>query len=352
MVFRKKDQLVGLDIGSSRIKVALLQQNAKGYELIKLGMAPVPAGLITEGRIMDPDAVAEIIRNLFRDHRIKNKNVAISTGGYSVVIKTIVVPTASEKELVTSIRTEAEQYIPYDIDDVNIDFQILGTSDFSDDQMNVLLVAVKKDLVAEYIDMINQAGLNPCIIDVDSFALQNIYEATYQPEEDQVVLLVDVGFSKISLNILRGSQSLMMRDTASGIAQIHEEIMNELECSPEKAAEVLNGNAEGMLAAARWNDICFGAVQNWCSEIQAIVKSFLNKTNEDDLERILVAGGGCLVPGFLDMLSTELAATVSPMDPFQGVDTDKHKFSASQLSGIRSHAPIAMGLALRRMDDK
>jgi type IV pilus assembly protein PilM len=352
MFFRKKDQLVGLDIGSSRIKVAVLKETSKGYVLQKLGMTPIPSGLIDEGRIMDADAVAEIIRTLFRSHRIKHKNVAISTGGYSVVIKTIVLPTVSEKALVASIRTEAEQYIPYDIDDVNLDFQILGPSEFSDDHMNVLLVAVKKDLVAEYIDLINQAGLNPCIIDVDSFALQNLYESIYQPVDEDMALLVDVGCSKTSLNILNGKQSLMMRDNASGTAQIRDDIMAEIDCSPDRAEEILAGIPAGEISEARLEEICFDSIQMWCSEIQAVVKSYLSKSNDGDIDKVIVSGGGAFVNGFADLLAVELSTTVSIIDPFQGIIVDNKQFPPSFLHGIRAQAPIAMGLSLRKTDDK
>ena len=352
MFFGKKDQLVGLDIGSSQIKVAVLKSTAKGHVLHKLGMTSIPSGLIDEGRIMDADAVADIIRTLFKSQRIKHKNVAISTGGYSVVVKTIVLPTVTEKELVSSIRTEAEQYIPYDIDDVNLDFQILGPSEFSDDQMNVLLVAVKKDLVAEYIDLINQAGLNPCIIDVDSFALQNMYESIYQPADDEMALLVDVGCSKTSLNILNGKHSMMMRDSASGTAQILDDIMAEIDCSPDRADEILAGTPDSEIPQARLEEICFDSIQLWCSEIEAVVKSHISKSNEGDIDKVIISGGGAFVSGFVDLLAVELSATVSIIDPFQGIIVDHKQFSSSFLHGIRAQAPIAMGLSLRKMDDK
>ncbi len=352
MIFRKKDQLIGIDIGSSSIKVAELKSFGKGYVLNKLGMADLQDGLVEDGRVMDPDALAEIIRMLFRTQKIKCKNVAISTGGYSVVIKTIVVPTASEKELLGSIRVQAEQYIPYDIEDVNIDFQIMGTSEFSDDQMNVLLVAVKKDLVAEYIDLINQAGLNPCVIDVDSFALQNIYEMVYRPVAEEMVLLVDVGMSKISLNILKGNQSLMMRDVASGTGQIRDEIMSELGCSASRAEKILEGARGGEISEARIKEIFSNWIHTCCSEIQAVVKSYLAKASEGELEQILVSGGGTLVDGFIDTLALDLSARASVLDPFQGVSFNPKQFSPSLLASLRPQVSIAMGLSLRRLNDK
>ncbi|MBU2631503.1 MAG: type IV pilus assembly protein PilM, partial [Proteobacteria bacterium] len=216
MIFGKKDHLVGLDIGSSFIKVAELKISGNKYALHKFGMTRIAPGTIVEGRVIDMETLANDIRALFKSQKIREKNVAISTGGHSVVIKTINTSTRPDKELHTTIYSEAEQYIPYDIDDVNIDFQVLGESDFSPDQMSVLLVAVKKDLVAEYIDLIHLAGLNPKIIDVDTFALQNAYEILPYENREKITLLVDVGASKTSLNIIKANSSLMMRDTVSG----------------------------------------------------------------------------------------------------------------------------------------
>ena len=220
MVFGKKDHLVGLDIGSAFVKAAEIKASKKGSSLHRFGILPVPEGMITEGRITDMEGLAEIIRSLFKTQKIKEKNVAVSTGGQSVVIKTISTPKVSDEELHKNIRSEAEQYIPYDIDDVNIDYQILGESEYSAEQMNVLLVAVRKDLVAEYVDVIQMAGLNPVIIDVDAFALQNVFELLPDIDHERVTLLVDAGASKISLNILQNDTSMMMRDMAGGCSQL------------------------------------------------------------------------------------------------------------------------------------
>lgn len=352
MVFKKREQLIGLDIGSSHIKVAELKDSGKGIRLHKLGIAALPFGLVEEGRIIDVDGTAGVIRQLFREQRIKKKNVAISTGGYSVVIKTIVVPTATEKDLVGNIRQEAEQYIPYDIDDVNIDFQILGPSEFSTDQMNVLLVAVKKDLVAEYIDLANQAGLNPCVIDVDSFALQNIFEMIYNPSDTTGTLLVDVGASKISMNILKGSVSQMMRDNSSGTDQIREAVMKELGCPPEHAEKILAGNQTGEIAESKLKEIYNSALNGWCSEIQAVVKTLQTKSSDIRIDQILVSGGGAYAAGFVNLLGTQIAAPAAIIDPFRGIRLDPRQFPEDLLKRCAAQVAIAMGLSLRKTDDK
>ncbi len=351
MLFRKTDHLVGLDIGSSFIKVAELKVSEKGKILKKFGVAQVPSGAIVEGRVIDMKGVANIIRTLFKSQKIKEKNVAISTGGHSVVIKTITTAKVPEKELHTTIHSEAEQYIPYDIDDVNIDYQILGESDFSLDQMNVLLVAVKKDLVAEYIDLLSLAGLTPKIIDVDTFALQNIYEVLPDSDSETVTLLVDVGASKTSLNILKGNISLMMRDNVSGTDQILEELSGLLDISIEEAENMVFGNTD-QKDSKTIAEISQRIANSWCSEICEAVDTFQTSNKEKKVEKIVLSGGGGLVEGFSDILKSELNVEVVGINPFEGLILDKKRFPDSFISGIGLQAPIALGLALRRLDDK
>ena len=352
MVFMRKDNLIGLDIGSSLIKVAEFKKKGKGYALKNFGIAEVPPESIVEGNIMDADGIADVIRTLFKSRRIKGKNVAISTGGYSVVIKTINIPTSSDTQLQESIRFEAEQYIPYDIDDVNIDFQILGTSEFSPDQMDVLLVAAKKDLVAEYIDLIHLAGLNPCIIDVDTFALQNLYEFVYRDHGDEIVMLVDVGASKTSLNILRGSSSLMMRDNSFGISQIIEEIMSRIKCTKGQAEKLLAGTGTEIMTKKELKEISLQTADQWCAEIFDVIKTYKSKSNEGEIGKIVLCGGGACVDDFPEHLSLKTGVDVSIINPFQGIIIDDRHFSASLLTDMAPFAPIALGLALRKMDDK
>ncbi|WDP92117.1 MAG: type IV pilus assembly protein PilM [Desulfobacter sp.] len=350
MVLGKKDHLVGLDIGSAFVKVAELKISKKGNSLKKFGMAPVPEGVITEGRISNMDVLAEIIRTLFKSQKIKEKKVAISTGGHSVVIKTISTPTATEKQLGQTIRAEAEQYIPYDIDDVNIDYQILGESEYSPDQMNVLLVAVKKDLVAEYMELTRMAGLVPSIIDVDTFALQNIFETLPDQDSSLVTLLADVGASKTSLNIVKDNSSMMMRDMMTGGSQIVEAVRDSLEIDYATAAAVVQGEAEPPGDPAVVEEICASITNGWCAEICEVVHTFESGTNELRLEQVVLSGGGGFMDNLAQRLRAELNVQVSNIDPFGGLTINSKQFG--NLDGYKLQAPIALGLAMRRVDDK
>ncbi|MCD4719927.1 MAG: pilus assembly protein PilM [Desulfobacula sp.] len=352
MIFGKKDHLVGLDIGSSFIKVAELKVTGKGLVLHKFGMAPIAPGTIVEGRVVDMESLANDIRILFKSQKIREKNVAISTGGHSVVIKTITASTNLEKELHDTIYSEAEQYIPYDIDDVNIDYQVLGESEFSPDQINVLLVAVKKDLVAEYIDLIRLAGLNPQIIDVDTFALQNTYEIIPYEAREKTTLLIDVGASKTSLNVLKANSSLMMRDNVSGTNQILEEIVSQFDVTIDEAQEAVNGEADDIVSQDKIREISLKLAQSWSSEICEVVNTYQTGANDEKVEKIILSGGGVFIEGFKDYLLSELDADVSIMNPFEAFIVDEKKFPDSFITKAAPLAPIAIGLALRRVDDK
>ena len=351
MIFRKKDHLVGLDIGSSIIKVAELKITSKGYVLHKLGVSQIAPDTIVDGRVNDMEGLANDIKSLFKSQKIKEKNVAIATGGHSVVIKTINTATKPEVELNDTIYSEAEQYIPYDIDDVNIDYQVLDQSEFSPEQVNVLLVAVKKDLVAEYIDLIHLAGLNPKIIDVDTFALQNAYEILPYENREKTTLLVDVGASKTSLNILKADVSLMMRDNVSGTNQIIEEICNQYDISVGEAYQAANGETD-KIAQDKLQAMGLKIAQGWCSEICEVVNTYQAGNSDEKVENIILSGGGVFVKGFKDSLLAELEADVSIMNPFEALSVNEQKFPDSFITKASPLAPIAIGLALRSVDDK
>ena len=254
MVFGKKDKLVGLDIGSRSIKVAEIVETKRGPTLKHFGIVDIAHGAIEEGAIKDPEVVADSLQQLFKSYHIKENNVAVSIGGYSVIVKKINVQTMPEEQLQESIHFEAEQYIPFDISDVNLDFQILGENESNPNQMNVFLVAAKKEMVDDYINLVNLAGLNPCIVDVEAFALQNTFEANYDIQNENIAL-IDIGASKTSLNILKSNASVFMRDVSLGCGQINQKIMSLIDCSFEEAEQLKYGDTPNDLSADDLNGI-------------------------------------------------------------------------------------------------
>ena len=351
MLFGKNPHLVGLDIGSRIIKVGELTESKKGYSLKNFGTMDISSGLIEEGTVKDPETVAESIRELFKNHNIKEQNVAISIGGYSVIVKKISVQAMTEKELQDTIQFEAEQYIPFDISEVNLDFQILGDAENNPDQMSVLLVAAKTDMIEDYINLVQLSGLNPCIIDVDAFALQNIYELNYDIEDENVAL-IDIGASKTSLNILQGDASLFMRDVALGCSQINEKISSHTDCSFEEAEKLKFSEDTGKISQEDMTEIISSVTAGWCEEIRRALDYFYSTDAETQIKRIILSGGGAHIETFRRLLAAETSTEVEVINPIENIDIDNKNTDSTFLEQIAPQAAICLGLALRRINDK
>ena len=359
MALSKKNHLVGLDIGSNAIKIAEIEHGKSGRTLKNLGIVNISPEFLEDGAIKDTQAVADLIKKLFKKHRVKEKRVAISVGGYSIIVKRINVQTMTEEELLETIHYEAEQYIPFDINDVNLDFQILGENQNNKNQMSVLLVAAKKDLIEDYINLVETAGRQANIIDVDAFALQNAFEASYRPEEDsteeetgEVVALIEIGAEKTSLNILKGSSSLFMRDISLGCSQISLQIAAQIDCSIEEAEEIKTGKLQDMLAGEDLESILSVFSAEWTTEVRRAFDFFYSSFGENDISRIILSGGGANVETVRNMLAAETEVPVEIINPFGNLAINHSKFDPAFLEQIAPQAAIALGLALRRVDDK
>jgi type IV pilus assembly protein PilM len=351
MLFGKKDHLVGLDIGSRSLKAAEIEETKRGRTLKRFGHTDIPPGAIEDGTINDPEAVAESIRQLLKAFYIKENNVAISIGGYSVIVKKIAVQTMDEKQLQDTIHFEAEQYIPFDISDVNLDFQILGENETNPNQMNVFLVAAKKEMVNDYVNLANLAGLTPCIVDVEAFALQNIFEVNYDITSDNVAM-IDIGASKTSLNILKGNSSVFMRDVSLGCSQINQKIISLIDCSYDEAEQLKYGKDTDRISAEDLKGIISSVVADWCTEIRRALDFFYSTYPDDQINKIYLSGGGANIAEFRELLAVEASAEVEAINPFRGCYIDDERFDPDYMKKIAPQAAISMGLAMRRVDDK
>ena len=238
----KEKLVVGLDIGSHAVKICQLSKENDGFRLLNLGSAQLPEGAVDDGMLQDADEVGKIISALYKNLKIKEKKVAISISGYSVIVKKINLAVMTQTELEAHIQAEAEQYIPFDIDDVYLDFQDLHTNTEDDDRTDVMLVAAKKEVVDGYLDMLRAAGLKPVIVDVDAFALENAYEANFSLDENAA--LIDIGASKMNINIISHGTSTLARDVVLGSRQLTEQIQNRFDISYEEAEALKLGSTE------------------------------------------------------------------------------------------------------------
>lgn len=349
-MFKKKNHLVGLDIGSRTIKAAELTETKQGMRLENFGMIDIAPGLIEDGVIKDPETVADAIRQLMKDQDIREQNVAISIGGYSVIIKKIIVDTMSEEQLEEIINVEAEQYVPFDIDDVYVASQILGESPNNANKMDVLLVAEKKNLVNDYVELVRIPGLNPCIIDVEAFALQNIFETNYGTF-DESVALIDIGASKTTLTILKGNTWIFTRHVSVGCGQIDEKVASLLDCDYVEAEKIKKQGESESISTGNLREIVSTVAADWSLEIQQALDFFRSENPEDNIKRIFLSGGGAHTKEFYNLLSQDVSAAVETIDPFGSLTINHERIDTSYLDSISHQAAICLGLSLRRVAD-
>jgi type IV pilus assembly protein PilM len=330
-----------------------LKPVGKGYKVVAFATQPVPPDSIVDGAIIDGAAVADAIRHVFENKHFKTKEVAASLSGNAVIVKKISLPAMTEAELAESIYWEAEQYIPFDIQDVNIDYQILDAGSKSEGgTMEVLLVAAKKEKIADYTGVISQAGRLPIIVDVDAFALQNAYEVNYGLEPEQVVVLLNAGASAININIVTGDQSVFTRDISMGGNSYTEAVQKELNLPFESAEQLKRGQPVDGVNAEDVTPVLHTMTENVLLEIQKTFDFYKASASSDRIDRIVLSGGASRVDGFVPALTERFNTQVEMFDPFKKIAFEPAKLGVDDADGLAPAAAVAVGLALRRAGDR
>ena len=350
MMFGKKKSVAGLDIGSSSIKVVELDGKMNSLSLLGLGFENLPGDTVVDGQIMELNAVSAAINNICQDHQIKAGQVVTGVSGHSVIIKNIVLPPMSREELAESIDWHAEEHIPYDLSDVTLDYQVTGESA---DATRVLIAACKRERIDSLKQAIQLAGKQPVVIDVDTFALQNCYEVNYQPDDTQVVTLLNIGASTMNINIVQGVRSLFTRDITVGGSQFTDILQRNLGISFQQAEALkrgVNGNSDNVEEKAI-EPLMDNVLDMVALEIQKTF-DFYRATAEDGVivQKILVSGGGSKLEGLHAGLSQRLELPVEVLDPFRQIKVDARKFDPDYLSEIMPEMAVAVGLALRGVE--
>ena len=351
---RRTKSLVGLDIGSSAVKVVELRPTAEGYKVAAIGSEPLPPDSIVDGAIIDGSVVAGAIQQVLERSNIKTKEVVASLSGNAVIVKKIVLPLMTDEELAESIYWEAEQYIPFDIQDVNLDYQVLetGADDANRGTMAVLLVAAKKEKIADYTGVIAQAGRVPVIMDVDAFAMQNAFEANYGIDMARVVVLINAGASAININIVEGGQSLFTRDISIGGNAYTEAIRKELGLAVDDADRVKRGEPVEGASIDDAEPIMRAVTENLLLEVEKTFDFFKATAASDRIDQMVITGGTALLDGLAEAFEHRFGVEVSAFDPFRQVELDTNKVSEEQRAAFTQIAVVAVGLALRRVDDR
>jgi type IV pilus assembly protein PilM len=349
-MLKRAKSFVGLDIGSSAVKAIEVKPSGKGFKVVSYGLEPIPPDSIVDGAIIDGSAVADAIRRLFESRKIKTKDVVASLSGNAVIVKKISLPPMTEAELAESIYWEAEQYIPFDIQDVNIDYKILDPGGADKSTMDVLLVAAKKEKIADYTGVIAQAGRTAVAVDADAFALQRAYQANYGVEPGQIIALLNTGASATNINIIAGDQSIFTRDVSIGGNGYTEALQKELNL-PFDSADALKRGQD--LDGVKYEDarpVLRAVSDNVMLEIQKTFDFFKATTGNDHIDRIVVSGGGSRIEGFIEQVKERFNVEVEPFDPFRNIAFDAKKFGDP--AEAAATAAIALGLALRSSSGK
>ncbi len=351
MLFEKKT-LLGLDIGSQSIKMVDIAKVRGGYELRSLGLGLIPSECIVDKDIMDSETVVDTIKNLRENLKVRTKGSATAISGHSVIVKKAELPLMSEAELQETLMIEAEQYIPFDINDVYLDSFVLGESLERSDMMDVLFVASKRELVDDYASAVRNAGLKPMLMDIDVFALETMYEINYPDAPESIVALVDAGASMININILKDGMSIFARDISMGGRQLTERIQREFGVSYERAENIKTGSEIEGIDLERINYIFKMAAETYVQEIRRTLDFFLSTMVNENIERIYMSGGSCRIPGLVSLLEKQMDIPVEMANAFNNIAWDDKVFDPEYMAYIAPQMAVAVGLALRRADYK
>jgi type IV pilus assembly protein PilM len=378
MFLSKKSPLIAIDIGSSSIKLVQLTEVKEGqYELTRFGMMPLAEECIVEGAIKKPDLVAEALKNLIKAEKVQNYYAVSSVAGEAVFIKKIKVPVMSEEELSEKITKEAEQYIPFDIADVALDFQILGTfnsskgseeSEFSDgsqgneeqkedlseeeatgEMMEALLVAVQKEVIDERTDLLLEAGLKPVIIDLDVFALMNATRLTKDLSSMGTLAVVDLGDSFTHINIIQDGAMGYTRDIPVGGGYLTSMLMSKFKVPFKQTLDIKRGKFSSDIKEEEVVETIARAYKRVLEEVHKSFEYF-STLSDRQIERVLLCGGGSMIQGLDDFFADYLKMPVEVLNPMQGIKINRKNFDQALIDEMSGLSTVALGLATRRFD--
>jgi len=344
--------LVGLDIGSSSVKaieIAVKGKN-KGFELKNLGIAPLPPEAIVQGAFLNSSAIVDSIKEAIDNGRIKTKEVAAAVSGHSVIVKKVSLPAMTRSELEDQIQWEAEQYIPFDVNEVNLDFQILDTSE-GEGEMDVLLVAAKRDLIDDYVQVITEAGLTPVCVDVAAFAVENAFELNYEAEANDTIALVNVGSQVVNISIVQDGVPGFTRDINTGGNQYTQEIQKALSISFEEAERIKLGgvarDADKEVVPQEVEQAIRSVTDTVVGEIARSLDFFTATSSDAHITKVLLSGGGARMAGFDAAFAERTGLDVEVMNPLGRMMGGKG-FDPQFLNEIGPSLSVGVGLATRK----
>jgi type IV pilus assembly protein PilM len=351
MFFGKKKGVAGLDIGSSSVKVVELDGKLSNPSLVTLGFENLPPDTIVDGQIMELNAVSEVIQQACKNYEVKSPKFVASVSGHSVIIKNIVLPAMSADELQESIDWHAEEHIPFDLSEVNLDYHVMSEES---ETMQVLIAACKTEKIESLKQSIQLAGKQPVVVDIDTFALQNCYEINYQPSPNDIVALLNIGASTMNMNIVQGTTSVFTRDITVGGSQFTDVLQRSLGVSYNQAEAIKRGVPQDQesMEEKSIEPLIDNVMEMVAMEIQKTF-DFYRATAENGgvaVQKLLLSGGGSKLARLPEEISSRLEIEVEILDPFRQIKVDTKKFDPEYLSEIMPEMAVAVGLALRGVE--
>jgi type IV pilus assembly protein PilM len=348
--FSKNKPLVGLDIGSSGVKAVELTKSKKGFQLTNLSYEPLAPDAIADGAIMDAPAVAESIKKTFLSGKFKLKTVATGVSGHSVIVKRVVIPAANAEEVESSIQLDAEQYIPFDLTDVNLDYEVVGPGTTSSEEpgMEVVLVAAKKDKIQNQTNVISLAGCNPEVVDIDAFALQNVFETNYSPDPKKTVALLNIGASLMNINITKGGMPLFVRDVSVGGNQYTDILQKELQLNFQEAEDLKLGKTGGS-EVEMVHPLLESITDMLIMEVQKTFDFFRETYPNETISQVLISGGTAHMLGLPERIQATFSYPTEVLDPFRMIAVAP-QVSSEKVTSLGPALAVAVGLALRGFD--
>jgi len=344
-LFGRKKTTVGLDIGSGLVKVAVIDHSKKQPELVKVAVVPLLADAIVEGEVMDPGIVAEAIQSALAAADVKGKQVVTAVGGRDVIIKRIQIERVKEQQARELMRWEAEQHVPFDMESVELDFQILDPDD-DGVEMSVLLVAAKRELIESKLRVLTDAGLEPGMVDVDAFALHNAFEINYPDAMRGIVALVNIGHDVTNINILDDGVPILTRDITVGTRRFREDLQRECGISADEAQQLLQGYDRSAhldaVLESRGEEIAVGIER---------AAAFLASSSRaaTSVRAIYTCGGGARIPGLSDALADRLRVSVQQANPLTNLTIRDGALDSLVTDEVASLLMLPIGLAMRQV---
>lgn len=351
MFFGKK-KLLGVDIGSSSIKVVELDFNKRQPKLISFGIAPTPPSAVSGGEILDNAQVSQVIQSLCQTMKTKRNMVATGIWGNAVIVKKINLPAMDVGLLGEQIRWEAEQYIPYDVQEINLEYHVLRSRAAPPETMDVLLVAARKDLIFNYVESVELSGVQCTILDVSGFALANCFTANYGELPGETIAVLDIGSGVTNFVVIDGGEVVFSRDVPVGGGNYTGEIQRHLNITVEDAEGMKLDAANNRPVAQEVMDVIQSQHEILAEEISKSIEFYTATSSDFPIQKLFLTGGGAQTPGLKDHIHNVTQIPIEFFNPLMGVEIDRKNFSHEYIAQIAPLCAVAIGLGLREVGDR